>query len=176
MEVYCAQAGVSKRLLRDYNIPPFNLLVSFYYTRNIKDFLPHVNRLLVDSGAFTLQQKGKSTGYESYFREYKKFVKKYCNVPKITGFFELDIHEKIGYDRVREFRGELFDLTDKIIPVWHKSLGIAEFKRMCRDYDYISFSCVNDRSIKKEYYVNFICVFVFFICFLYGFLLYFNIL
>ena len=156
MKVYCAETGdINSRMLHDVHpLPKFNLLTSYYYTKDIKPYLPFINNLLIDSGAFTLQQR--KSNYDKYFKDYKQFVEEHYLNPKIQGFFELDIHEKVGYDKVLDYRRELFEITDKIIPVWHKNLGLHEYKKMCNDYNYISVSCVKDRSIPRDKYINFV--------------------
>ena len=157
MKVYCADTGDLSRyiLKKSSNLPKFNILFSYYYQQNLEVYLPYANNILIDSGAFTLQQK-KNAQIEKYFNNYKKFIEKTCKTKKINGYFELDIPDVIGYDKVKEYRDELFEITDKIIPVWHKSLGLKEYKKMCRKYDYIGVSCVKDRSIPRDKYGKFV--------------------
>lgn len=133
MKVYCAEPGsiIKEVIMKVYcadsqdimnnpqilkKLPSFNILTSFYYIKDLSIYLPFVNNMLIDSGAFTLQQR-KKANYTKYFKEYCKFVEAHHNNPKIQGFFELDIHEKVGYNQVLEYRKELFEITSKIIPV-----------------------------------------------------------
>ena len=143
------------------NIKNINILISFYSkglcTKNFEVYDSISNNILIDSGAFTFQKGGTDKNkLNNYMNQYLKFVKKERNNDLIKGFFEMDIDGIIGYDNVLEYRHKLFDLTDKIIPVWHKSLGLEEYKKMCEDYEYISVSCVGNRDIKPENYKHFV--------------------
>jgi hypothetical protein len=176
MKVYCADTGWLGKVIKTYcaetrdsdkntrspksdkiKIPKFNVLFSFYQTQNPDEYFKFAKNILVDSGAFTLQQK-KITVHDArkYFKSYCKFIEENHKNPIIQGFFELDIPEQVGYEQVKEYRDELFEITDKIIPVWHKEYGVREYKKLSYDYDYISVSCVNHRSIKKESYPKFV--------------------
>ena len=136
---------------------PINYLLSFYYIKNdnYKNVIAKGKETLIDSGAFTLQQE-LDRDVDEYIANYKAFISKNRYNPKILGFFEMDIDNHIGYDAVQDIRSDLFDLTDKIIPVWHKSLGIPDYKRMCREYDYVSFSGVNKEDITKDNFKHFV--------------------
>ena len=158
LKIYCAEMS-QLDLIFKYNppIPRFNILFSFYKTQTITPYLPFMKSLLIDSGAFTLQKRKLSNAdFEKYFKKYKGFIEKNEQWDFINGFFELDIPQQIGYDNVKRVREELFECTDKIIPVWHKEYGINEFKEMVNSYDYIGVSCVKNRSIKKQSYSKFV--------------------
>lgn len=164
MKVYAVDVGDIKQNATEgmmKNITDMNILISFYSkslcTTNFEIYEDISNNILIDSGAFTFQKGNTDKDkLQQYMNDYLKFVKKQRNNDLIKGFFEMDIDGVIGYDNVLKYRSKLFRLTDKIIPVWHKSLGIEEYKLMCEDYDYISVSCVNNRDIKPENYKNFV--------------------
>ena len=171
MQVYCAETGWCKRLMKVYaaegrdfkkiiknmKIPKFNLLYSFYNDPDTNMYLKFAKNILVDSGAFTLQSKKISQNdADKYFKKYCKYIEQNHENPIIQGFFELDIQNSIGYNQVLDYRKELFEITDKIIPVWHKSEGIKEYKKMCNDYDYIGITSVSDREVKKDSYPKFV--------------------
>ena len=151
--------------LFEMSITPKNNLISFYELygkKNQKAMMKDIDYLskniLIDSGAFSLQSHKKdlvNMDIKDFFKEYCNFIKKY-DEEKIQGFFELDIGNIIGIDNLLKSREYLFTLTDKIIPVWHKYLGINTYKQMCKDYDYISFSCVRNRNVKVEDIPHFI--------------------
>ena len=111
-------------------------LASFYHIQksnynNFKTTLEHCDEMLIDSGAHSFQ-KGKKVPWEEYTDKYAKFIKEHdCN--KILGYFEMDVDNQIGYERVLQLRKKLLAVTDKIIPVWHKNRGIDEFKKMCHE-------------------------------------------
>lgn len=109
-------------------------LISFYYVNKgnyeyCKDLRDNSKLMLIDSGAHSFQ-KGKQVDWEAYTREYAKFIKEFDR-PNVVGFFEMDVDNIIGYDKVLELRKILEEVSDKIIPVWHKNRGIEEFKKMC---------------------------------------------
>lgn len=142
-----------------YPIPQMNALYSYHYTDKHKTRMiyehKNIKNILIDSGAFTFQQKGIN-GLQKYIRAYKKHIKETCEDPRVNGYFEMDIDNIIGYDEVKSIREELFEVTDKIIPVWHKSLGIKEYKRLCHDYEYIAFSGVNKEDVHEENMLQFV--------------------
>lgn len=110
-------------------------LFSFFYLQKIdkEKAFSHFDEILIDSGAFTFQQKIHKP-IENYVKEYKEFIKKYTNDKRFLGFFELDIDNKIGFEKVLKIRRELESISDKIIPVWHKNRGINNFIEMCKEY------------------------------------------
>ena len=115
-----------------------NFLESYYYIR-VKDITKLFNlcsNFLLDSGAFTLRQNSKdSVNWVEYIKEYASFINKY----DIKYFFELDIDNLVGYEKVKEYRKLLENLTcKKCISVWHPSRGFEEFTEMCKEYDYVS--------------------------------------
>ena len=123
----------------------FNILSSFAYSDDFETYYSVAENLLIDSGAFTFQRKGIKQ-LDNYLRKYKDFISKYHEYPNVH-FFEMDIDNVIGYDKVLEIRSDLLEITDKIIPVWHKSLGLGEYKRMCQTYPYVAFSGVNKEDL-----------------------------
>lgn len=109
-------------------------LISFYYLKeeNLEGILERCEHILVDSGAHSFQH-GKKVDFDEYTRKYKEFIKKYTDNPRIEGFFEMDIDNVVGYDKVLEYRKELESVSDKIIPVWHRNRGIDDFHKMCKE-------------------------------------------
>ena len=111
-------------------------LASFYHIqksgyKNFKTTLEHCDEMLIDSGAHSFQ-KGKKVPWEEYTDKYAQFIKEH-DCDKILGYFEMDVDNQIGYERVLQLRKKLLAVTDKIIPVWHKNRGIDEFKKMCHE-------------------------------------------
>lgn len=98
--------------------------------------LKNCKEILIDSGAFSLQ-RNKHNDYDKYVKDYCNFISNYDN-SKISGFFEMDIDFIVGYDIVLEYRKQIEEVTDKVIPVWHINRGISEFKNLCENYNYIS--------------------------------------
>lgn len=110
-------------------------LLSFYSLNPSKwnEILDVHNHILVDSGAYSFQ-RGKSVDFEEFCDRYREFIKENTNNPKIVGFFELDIDNIVGYDKVLEYRKRLEEVSDKIIPVWHGNRGIDGYIEMCKQY------------------------------------------
>ena len=70
----------------------------------------------------------------------------------------MDVDNIIGYDKVLELRKILENVSNKIIPVWHKNRGIEEFKKMCQDYSerVIAITGFKNEDIKDEQYLMFL--------------------
>ena len=94
-------------------------LVSYFYLKE-NEFQIIVDsvskKLLIDSGAHSFQH-GKKIDFVEYTKKYAEFIKKNTDNPKIEGFFEMDIDNVIGYEKVLELRKILEEVSDKIIPV-----------------------------------------------------------
>ena len=159
MLVYCAltsEFGIRLNAVKKMKLPKFNILLSYYYfPKDLKKYLTLTNNVLIDSGAFTFQRTGLDK-IKEYTENYIKFIKKYTDNPKLNGFIELDIDNKIGYDKVLKIREQLEEHSDKIIPVWHKALGIKEFKKMCNEYDYVAVSGFANEDIKSDQLIYFV--------------------
>ena len=132
------------------NSKPY-ILESFYYANaDTERLLPLFGDFLLDSGAFTFMQNAKShTNWEEYIERYSHFIVK-NNIEK---FFELDIDSVVGYEKVLEYRNVLEKKTGRrCIPVWHKSRGIVEYRKMCDEYDYVAIGGIVSKEITKPQY------------------------
>lgn len=131
------------------------MLESFYYTdADTERLLPFFGDFLLDSGAFTFMQGNHngSIDWDEYIERYADFIKR-NNVQK---YFELDIDSVVGYERVLQYRRKLENLTQRpCIPVWHKSRGINEFRRMCDEYNYVAIGGIVSKEIKPDQYKHF---------------------
>lgn len=115
-------------------------LLSFYQihtgspanTKLFDDVLNASKEVLIDSGAHSFQ-KGKKVDWVEYTEKYARFIQA-NDSDKILGYFEMDVDNIIGYDKVLQLRKILTNVTNKVIPVWHKNRGIEDFKRMCEEY------------------------------------------
>lgn len=129
---------------------PF-ILESFYYAdETTEKLLPFFGDFLLDSGAFTFMSSSKThVVWEDYIERYADFI----NRNKVEKFFELDIDSVVGYDKVLEYRKRLERLTNKpVIPVWHISRGISEFKKSCDEYKYVAIGGIVSKEFPKEKY------------------------
>lgn len=125
-----------KKIDNIIELHPYVLESFFYCDETTEKLIPHFGDFLLDSGAFTFMQgKGGSPDWDDYVERYADFI----NRNKVKKYFELDIDSVVGYDRVQQIRAKLERLTGiQPIPVWHKSRGIAEYKRHCEEYPYIA--------------------------------------
>lgn len=133
------ESGEIRRKYADIPKPMLWNLLSFYYVRNDPEFAEQVREdsrlVLIDSGAHTLQ-KGVKVKWEEYTHQYSDFIRRYDR-PNVLGYFEMDVDNIIGYDRVLKLREILqaeSNHPEKIIPVWHKNRGIEDFEKMCEEH------------------------------------------
>lgn len=127
------------------------ILESFYYAdETTEKLIPYFGDFLLDSGAFTFMSSSKNhVIWEEYIERYAAFI----NKNNIQKYFELDIDNVVGYKKVLEYRKRLETLTNKqCIPVWHKSRGTDEFKKMCDEYGYVAIGGIVSKEIPKEQY------------------------
>lgn len=134
------------------------ILCSYYYLKQdiFNKILNKTELMIIDSGAHSFQ-KGKKVNWEQYTKEYAEFIKQNDN-DKIVGYFEMDVDNIIGYDKVLELRKILEEVSNKIIPVWHKNRGIEDYKKMCQDYagKIIAITGFKNEDIKDEQYLMFL--------------------
>lgn len=155
-------AGSEFQCLLDYvennPIKPINHLFSYFYIRKPKlktqylNFKAKSERILIDSGAHTFHTAKNENFYE-YTKSYADFIKE-TDTGNVVGYFEMDIDNRIGYKKVLKLRKIIEEATDKVIPVWHKNRGFKNFEKMCRNYNYVSISClpiegIPDRDLHK---------------------------
>ena len=140
-------------------VPKFKyILCSFYYLKD--DIFQEIKRksdlLIIDSGAHSFQ-KGKKVDWVEYTKKYADWIEK-NDSPQIVGYFEMDVDNLIGYEKVLELRKILEAKSNKIIPVWHKNRGIEDFKKMCQDYSgkVIAITGFKNEDIKDEQYLMFV--------------------
>lgn len=135
-------------------------LISYYYGRHreerVRGIIQNSERILIDSGAHTFQ-KGRHVDWEQYTEEYAEWIRMH-DCDKIIGYFEMDVDNVIGYPRVLELRQQLEQVTDKIIPVWHKNRGIQDFKDMCRQYrgKIVAITGFKNEDIRDDQYFHFL--------------------
>lgn len=127
------------------------LLESFYYFKEFQEpLIKGADLFLLDSGAFTFMNSAKGkVNWNDYIDKYISFINKY----DVQYYFELDIDVIVGYEEVKRIRAKIERETGKqSIPVWHKSRGVEEYKRLVNDYDYIAVGGFAIKHIKKTEY------------------------
>lgn len=112
------------------------ILESYYYIKPWQyDLIKSCEMFMLDSGAFTFFSNGSSFDWNEYLEKYADFINKH----DVQYFFELDIDDLIGYDKVLLLRERLISLTGKNpIPVWHINRGKDDFVNMCKEFDYVA--------------------------------------
>lgn len=157
-------AGKPSRSVAEYMIErgvklKWNLM-SYYYIKGKVNLAKYIRdnseEVLIDSGAHSFQ-KGKKVDWDTYTKQYAEFIKEFDR-PNVVGYFEMDVDNIIGYDKVLQLRKELEKVSNKIIPVWHSNRGIAEYKKMCRDYagKIIAVTGFKNEDIKDHQYLMFL--------------------
>ena len=127
------------------------ILQSYYYFKEWQEpLISNAELFLLDSGAFTFMNSVKgNVKWNEYIDKYISFI----NDNGIKHYFELDIDVIVGYEEVKRIRAKIEQKTGiKSIPVWHKSRGIEEYKRLVNEYDYISIGGIVTKEIKKSEY------------------------
>lgn len=134
------------------------ILCSYYYLRQdiFKKILNKSELMLIDSGAHSFQ-KGKKVDWVEYTKQYAEWIKQ-NDCKKIIGYFEMDVDNILGYQKVLELRKILESVSDKIIPVWHTSRGVNNFKEMCQEYSgkIIAIPGFKNFEIKEEQFLMFL--------------------
>lgn len=149
---YVVESGVKMK----YN------LMSYYYLRSEKAYQngcfirDNSELVMIDSGAHTFQF-GKKVDFVKYTHEYAEFIKKFDR-PNVVGYFEMDVDNVLGHDKVLELREILEAASDKIIPVWHYNRGIDEYIEMCKKYagKTISITGFKNADIRDDQYIMFV--------------------
>jgi len=134
------------------------MLCSYYYLKQdvFEKVLKKSELMMIDSGAHSFQ-KGKKVDWQNYTRRYADWISK-NDSNKILGYFEMDVDNILGYEKVLELRSILENASDKIIPVWHKNRGIEDFKSMCKRYQgkIIAITGFKNEDIRDDQYILFL--------------------
>lgn len=120
--------------------PPLYLLETFFNGERIcAKVLNDVgtDNFLLDSGAFSFTYSKKNVTH----KEMEMFVDRqinFINDFQVKNFFEMDVDQVLGYDKVLEIRKRIEAKTQRqVIPVWHTNRGVENFKDLCKEYKYI---------------------------------------
>lgn len=152
MRLFLAATAAKKELVKEHK--PLYVLESFYYVKPWQTVeMHHWKSFLLDSGAFTFMQQAQSKGIDINWNRYMQNYIDFIKFNGIRNFFELDIDSIVGYEDVKQLRHSLEKETGRqCIPVWHRSRGLDEFKRLCQEYSYIAIGGFAIKTIMpKEY-------------------------
>lgn len=147
-------------IIREKGKLKYNLLSYYYIRQGAYDFArlmrDNSEEVLIDSGAHSFQ-KGKKVDWVKYTREYAEWIREFDR-PNVVGYFEMDVDNIIGYDKVLELRKILEAVSDKIIPVWHKNRGVDDFKKMCQQYagKIVAVTGFRNEDIRDDQYLMFL--------------------
>lgn len=147
-------------ILVENNVEMKYNLMSYFYIKGKTQLAEYIRdnsqEILIDSGAHSFQ-KGKKVDWVAYTQQYAEFIKKFDR-DNVVGYFEMDVDNIIGYDKVLELRKILETVSDKIIPVWHKNRGIDNYKQMCKDYagKVIAITGFKNEDIQDHQYMMFL--------------------
>lgn len=161
VEGVSAQQAIEK-LLNDGKKLHYNLMSYYYIKPNNYDYVKKIRDnselILIDSGAHSFQF-GAKVNFEEYTKKYAEFIKDFDR-PNVLGYFEMDIENVIGYDKVKELRKILENVSDKIIPVWHPGRGIKDYEEMCKQYHgkVIAIGGFRGTDIKDDQFIMFMKV------------------
>lgn len=153
MKLFLAESGgLWEAYFDEKDFSHVYILQSYYYADDFteKYIIPNASDFMLDSGAFTFMQDAKTrVNWDKYIEKYAEFI----NRNRIKKYFELDIDSVVGYNKVKELRARLEDLTGRAsIPVWHKSRGLNEYFELCDKYSYIAIGgIVSKEIVLKDY-------------------------
>lgn len=150
MKVFLAGTYTRERLFREEMPKPLYILESFYYVKEWQmQRMQEWKMFLLDSGAFTFMSNTSSCDFDKYLYNYIQFINKY----DIKYFFELDIDNVVGYEKVLQMREILEKETGKkCIPVWHKKRGLQDFEETTKKYNYVAIGGIVTKEIQKKDY------------------------
>lgn len=119
----------------------WNLMSFFYMNKKSDQSREHIEwvmrrskNTIIDSGAHSFRRGlSPKEGWEAYTRQYADWISTHDR-PNCIGYFEMDVDNVVGYDEVKRLRRILERATDKIIPVWHRNRGVADYVETCREY------------------------------------------
>lgn len=159
VEIGDAEEAINKVI--DSGVKMHYNLMSFYYIKKnnyeyVKKIRDNSEAILIDSGAHSFQF-GKKVDWLEYTQRYAEFIKDFDR-PNVIGYFEMDIENIIGYDKVKDLRRTLENASEKIIPVWHPPRGMQDFKDMCAQYagKIIAIGGFRGTDIKDEQFLMFL--------------------
>ena len=135
-------------------------LMSYYYLKGHLENAVTVRDLsdlvMIDSGAHSFQF-GKKVDWDAYTKEYAEFIRRFDR-ENVVGYFEMDIENIVGYEKVLQLRQVLESVSDKIIPVWHPLRGINDYERMLDAYQgkTVAIGGFKNTDIKDSQYLSFV--------------------
>lgn len=160
MELYAAiDNSIMKRMdISVFKKMPINYLFVFHREgiKFLNDFAK--TNILIDSGAYFFNYHMNVNSKEKtkeFIQDYYDFIEQTRDDDRIKGYFDMDM-TYLGLHYIKRIRRKLFSLTPKIIPAYHTIWGLKEFKRMCKQYNYIALGCSKNVEIPMNEYSPFV--------------------
>ena len=135
----------------------WNLMSYWYIKKDVGELIrDNSEEIMIDSGAHSIMH-GKKADFDAYTESYAKFIEAFDR-DNVIGYFEMDIDNIVGFEKVLEYRRYLEGVTDKIIPVWHRRRGIKNFEEMCEQYSgkIVAITGYRNIEIAPEQYILFL--------------------
>lgn len=144
-----------------------NRLISYHYrAKSLEDYYlgdersPHVEHLMMDSGAFSAWSKGAEINLDAYIEYCLKYI------DAITFVVNLDViparpgQKKIPQEEIERSAQQGWKNAqkmlragipkEKLIHVFHQNENFHWLERMAREFDYIGLSPANDRTTLEK--------------------------
>ncbi|NLB81074.1 MAG: hypothetical protein GX800_05590 [Clostridiaceae bacterium] len=149
---------ISSGIKLHYNLMSYYYIAKSKFYENAVHIRDNSELIMIDSGAHSFQF-GAKVNWLEYTQRYAEFIKQFDR-PNVVGYFEMDIDNIIGYEKVLELRKILENVSDKIIPVWHPPRGINNYEEMCKKYHgkIIAIGGFRGTDIKDHQYIMFLKV------------------
>ncbi len=153
MKLYFVANSIShyKRLTGEYSsLGVRRILLNFKEIAKLKQFKfdPKIE-YFIDSGASEFQVPKihgvfKEKELDNYVEQYGKFIKATCHLKNVVFYAEMDVDNVYGYNKCKEWREYLSNISYKVSPVWHPSRekdenSLDEWMSYCERYRWISF-------------------------------------
>ena len=148
MKLYLA--GFDNEKFRNYlkDLKPMNILISYFYSKNLNGLPKHKN-LLVDSGGYSARTQNVNIDVDKYG--------KWLFEKDIDNYFNLDSKD---LDETKKNQNRLENMGLNPIPIWHPQHGKKELEELISSYDYIGIGNITGGNTgsrkRREKVLNFI--------------------
>lgn len=151
MKLYLASANNKQDISLFEEYKCLYMLNTFYDLMKMNDktierILSIPEEFILDSGAFTFMNTGKKVDWKQYIECYCDFINKW----NIKQFIELDLYGILGVENTEKIRKYIEQRTGKKpIPVYHGTLPVSYFRKLCNEYPYIALSATGRLKSSK---------------------------
>lgn len=104
-------------------------------SKTIQDAVNTPRVFFLDSGAFSFMNSGIRVDWQNYAKQYAQFINQY----NIENYFNIDLDTIMGVLYTDELTRYIESETrKKSIRVFHRCMGIAKWREMCKKYPYVA--------------------------------------